>query len=286
MGKSTRLVADVRTHYDPPDDFFALFLDPTMTYTCAYFAEPNMTLEEAQLANMDLAFGKLELGSGKRLLDIGSGWGSAMLRAIAEYDAHAYGLTHSRNQYEYTRRALRGVPPWRIAEVEFADWDQFGTPVDAVLAIGAIEQIPRERYDDFFVHCFSLLPEGGRMLVQTVIGFDRFALHDRGLPADHEYKLFGEFLQDEVFPGGVVPEAKWVQDSVDAAGFRIEHMQSLRTHFARTLDIWSAALMEHRDEAISITSSDVYQRYLRYLTGCAERFRRGFFDQVQYTLVK
>lgn len=286
MNRSTPQVVDIRAHYDLPDEFFALFLDPTMTYTCAYFPQPGMSLEEAQRAKFDLAFGKLNLAPGMTVLDLTAAWGSALAYAVTECDVNVHGLTQSRRQYDYARKVVGELAAPRSADVAHLDWDHAEVPVDGILAIGSLEHVRRERYDEFFAHAHSLLPDGGRMLLQTVIGFDTAALHDRGLPADHEHELFGTFLRTEVFPGAQAPQSNWVHNAVEAAGFRVEHVHSLRTDFARTLDMWAANLMNNRDAAIRVASADAYQRYLRYLTGCAERFRRGYFDQVQYTLVK
>ena len=100
---------DVQAHYDLSDDFFALFLDPTRTYTCAYFARDDMTLEEAQIAKIDLALGKLGLQPGMMLLEVGCGWGAAMLRALEKYDVNVVGLTLSKNQAAYVERPARGI---------------------------------------------------------------------------------------------------------------------------------------------------------------------------------
>jgi cyclopropane fatty-acyl-phospholipid synthase-like methyltransferase len=118
---------DVQAHYDLSDDFFALFLDPSMTYSCAYFEHEEMTLEEAQRAKIDLALGKLDLEAGHRLLDIGCGWGSTVRRAVESYDVRAVGLTLSRNQTEFAARALRDTPR---AEIRLQGWEEFDEPVD------------------------------------------------------------------------------------------------------------------------------------------------------------
>ena len=142
---------DVQAHYDLSDEFFELFLDPTRTYSCAYFERDDMTLEEAQRAKVDLALGKCDLQAGMTLLDVGCGWGSTMLRALDQYDVNVIGLTLSQNQHDHVASLLeqRGNTG-RSAEVRLQGWEDFDQPVDRIVSIGAFEHFRRERYDAFF----------------------------------------------------------------------------------------------------------------------------------------
>ena len=125
--------------YDISDEFFALFLDPTMGYTCAYFERDDMTLEEAQNAKFDLALGKLNLEPGMTLLDIGCGWGGALQRAIEKFDVNVVGITLSCNQVEYSKAKLSAIPTDRNVEVRLQGWEEFEDKVDRIVAIGAFE---------------------------------------------------------------------------------------------------------------------------------------------------
>ncbi|NKY84378.1 cyclopropane mycolic acid synthase family methyltransferase [Nocardia veterana] len=276
--------ADVQAHYDLSDEFFALFLDPTRTYSCAYFREPDLTLEQAQLAKIDLSLGKCDLRPGMTLLDIGCGWGSTMLRAIEKYQVRVIGLTLSRNQYEHVRERLAALPE-PCGEVQLRGWEEFDRPVDRIVSIGAFEHFRRERYAAFFDRCHQLLPANGRMMLHTIIGFHRHQLRELGIPLTHEYLVFAKFILDEIFPGGQLPQPQWIGEYAERAGFTLTDVQSLQPHYARTLDLWAQNLREHRDEAIDLTSRTVYERYLRYLTGCAELFRDGYIDVRQHLLV-
>src|SRR6201987_4717560 len=111
--------------YDVSDEFFALFLDPTMAYTCAYFERDDMTLEEASNAKFDLALGKLNLEPGMTLLDIGCGWGGALVRAVEKFDVNVIGITLSRNQFEYSKARLAQIPTERTVEVRLQGWEEF-----------------------------------------------------------------------------------------------------------------------------------------------------------------
>ena len=143
---------DVQAHYDLSDDFFRLFLDPTQTYSCAYFERDDMTLEEAQLAKIDLSLGKLGLEPGMTLLDVGCGWGATIRRAVEKYDVNVVGLTLSRNQQAHVQTVLDSLDSPRSKRVLLQGWEQFHEPVDRIVSIGAFEHFGRDRYDDFFKH--------------------------------------------------------------------------------------------------------------------------------------
>jgi len=136
--------------YDVSDEFFALFLDPTMAYTCAYFERDDMTLEEASIAKFDLALGKLNLEPGMTLLDIGCGWGGCLQLALEKYDVNVIGITLSRNQSAYTWAKLAKIPTERSVEVRLQGWEEFTEKVDRIVTIGAFEAFKSERYPVFF----------------------------------------------------------------------------------------------------------------------------------------
>ncbi len=276
---------EVQAHYDLSDEFFRLFLDPTMTYSCAFFERDDMSLQEAQLAKIDLALGKCELRPGVRLLDIGCGWGSTLRRAAERYGVHAVGLTLSRNQHRAALRSLRRLPAGASrAEVRLQGWEEFIEPVDAIVSIGAFEHFRAERYASFFARCRGILPAGGRMLLQTILQVDGGTLRRLGICPRHEDVLFAQFIRREIFPGGQLCPAQTVVRHAEQAGFRVMQTQSLQPHYARTLGIWAEKLRAAHDAAVAVTSPEVYQRYIRYLEGCAGYFRSGHLDVAQFTL--
>ena len=177
---------DVQAHYDLSDDFFRLFLDPTQTYSCAYFERDDMTLEEAQLAKIDLALGKLGLEPGMTLLDVGCGWGATMKRAVEKYDVNVIGLTLSEEPDGARRRASStGWPrPARSKQVLLQGWEQFDEPVDRIVSIGAFEHFGHDRYDDFFTMAYKALPADGVMLLHTITGVQPGGCQGTGHPAD------------------------------------------------------------------------------------------------------
>jgi cyclopropane-fatty-acyl-phospholipid synthase len=277
---------DVQAHYDLSDDFFRLFLDPTQTYSCAYFERDDMTLEEAQLAKIDLALGKLGLRAGMTLLDVGCGWGATMRRAIEKYDVDVVGLTLSKNQAAHVQKSFDAMESPRSKRVLLAGWEQFDEPVDRIVSIGAFEHFGHDRYDDFFKLAYKILPADGVMLLHTITGLTGPQCIERGIPLTFEMARFIKFIVTEIFPGGRLPSIEMVDERSAKAGFTLTRRQSLQPHYARTLDLWAQALQEHRDEAIAIQSEEVYERYMKYLTGCANAFRSGYIDVNQFTLEK
>ncbi|MDT5223511.1 MAG: cyclopropane-fatty-acyl-phospholipid synthase, partial [Mycobacterium sp.] len=260
---------DIQAHYDLSDDFFRLFLDPTQTYSCAYFERDDMTLEEAQIAKIDLALGKLGLQPGMTLLDVGCGWGATMLRALNSYDVNVVGLTLSQNQAKHVEQLLANSDSSRSKRVLLQGWEQFEEPVDRIVSIGAFEHFGHERYDAFFALAHRLLPEDGIMLLHTITGLHPLEMKDRGIPLTFEFARFVKFIVTEIFPGGRLPSIPMVEERATANGFDVTRVQSLQPHYAKTLDIWSAALEAHKDQAIAVQSEEVYERYMKYLTGCA-----------------
>jgi cyclopropane-fatty-acyl-phospholipid synthase len=277
---------DVQAHYDLSDDFFRLFLDPTQTYSCAYFERGDMTLEEAQIAKVDLALGKLGLQPGMTLLDVGCGWGATMMRAVEKYDVNVVGLTLSRNQAGHVGQLIANSQSPRAQRVLLEGWEQFDEPVDRIVSIGAFEHFGHERYDAFFALAHRLLPEDGIMLLHTITGLHPKEMHERGLPMSFTFARFLKFMITEIFPGGRLPSIPMVHEHATANGFTVTRVQSLQPHYARTLDFWSAALQAHKDEAIALQSEEMYERYMKYLTGCAEMFRIGYIDVNQFTCEK
>jgi cyclopropane-fatty-acyl-phospholipid synthase len=278
---------EVQAHYDLSDDFFRLFLDPTMTYSCAYFDRMrDIPLEEAQLAKMDLALRKLGLRSGMTLLDIGCGWGGTMRRALEKYDVNVIGLTLSEHQAAHVQKMFDDMDTERSKRVLLHGWEEFDEPVDRIVSIGAFEHFGYDRYDDFFAMAHRVLPDDGVMLLHTITMLTPEQIVAKGLEFTEEQTSFNEFIATEIFPGGQLPAIEIVEFHSSKMGFNLARRQSLQLHYARTLDLWAAALEAHHSEAVEIQSEEVYQRYMRYLTGCADAFRAGYIDLNQFTLRK
>ena len=278
---------EVQAHYDLSDDFFRLFLDPTMTYSCAYWDRMrDISLEEAQIRKIDLALGKLGLRPGMTLLEVGCGWGSTMRRAIEKYDVNVIGLTLSKHQAGRVQELFDAMHTERSRRVVLQGWEQFEESVDRIVSIGAFEHFGYDRYDDFFAKAYRILPDDGVMLLHTITMLTPQQMVERGLPMTDEVASFTEFIGAEIFPGGQLPPIEMVEFHASKMGFNLKRRQSLQLHYARTLDHWAEALQARHAEAVEIQSEEVYQRYMRYLTGCADAFRKGYIDVNQFTLGK
>jgi len=277
---------DIQAHYDLSDDFFGLFQDPTRKYSCAYFTGPDCTLEEAQIADVDLNLDQLDLKPGMTLLDIGCGWGLTMRRAIEKYDVNVIGLTLSKNQQAYCRQLLDKLGSDRTHDVKLAGWEQFHEPVDRIVSIEAFEHFGFERYDDFFKNCYDILPDDGRMTIQSSVGYHPFDLASRGKKLTFELARFIKFMITEIFPGGRIPTTQMMIDHGEKAGFIVPEARSLRTHYVKTLGLWADALERSKEKAIAVTDEENYHRYMRYLKGCQYYFIDETIDVSLVTYLK
>jgi cyclopropane-fatty-acyl-phospholipid synthase len=278
---------EVQSHYDISNDFFKLWQDPTQTYSCAYFERDDMTLEQAQMAKIDLSLGKLGLQPGMTLLDIGCGWGSTIMRAVESYDVNVIGLTLSENQKQHIEQHwFANCHTERNMEVRLQPWEDFDEPVDRVVSIGAFEHFGFNKYDDYFKKTFDLMPDDGVMLLHTIIIPSDEEIKAKKLPLTMSRVRFIKFIMDEIYPGGRLPLAAQVTDHALRAGYAVTREQHLQPHYTRTLDTWAANLEAAKDEAVTITSEEVYERFMKYLTGCADLFRQGYTDVVQFTCEK
>lgn len=284
-------VEHIKSHYDRSNEFFKLWLDPSMTYSCAYFERNDMTLEEAQRAKIELALGKLGLQPGMTLLDIGCGWGSTMRRAIEHYDVNVIGLTLSENQLAHNKQRFAEMDSPRSKDVRLQGWEEFDEPVDRIVSLGAFEHFADgigrfDRYDDFFKMCYHVLPDDGVMLLHTIVLPSAEEAEQLGLKTTMSLLRFIRFILTDIFPGGRLPMISIVDEYATRNGFEITRHHRIGSNYVRTLDAWAKALEAHKTEAIALQSKEVYERYMKYLTGCRELFRDGYTDVCQFTMEK
>ena len=277
---------DIQAHYDLSDDFFGVFQDPTRKYSCAYFTGPDVTLSEAQVADVDLNLDKLDLKPGMTLLEIGCGWGLTLQRAMEKYDVNVIGLTLSKNQKVYCDQLLTKAGSDRTFDVRLEGWEQFHSPVDRIVSIEAFEHFGFERYDDYFKNCFDILPDDGRMTIQSSVGYHPYDLAERGKKLTFDLARFVKFIITEIFPGGRLPTTQMMVDHGEKAGFVVPTPQSLRGHYIKTLGIWVDALERNKAEAIAATDEENYHRYMKYLTGCQYYFVDETIDVSLVTYLK
>src|ERR1700760_3939426 len=277
---------DIQAHYDLSDDFFGLFQDPTRTYSSAYFTRDDQSLEEAQIAKVDLNLDQLDLKPGMTLLDIGCGWGTTMKRAVEKYDVNVIGLTLSKNQHARAQQGLDDLDPNRSRQVLLRGWEDFSDPVDRIVSIEAFEHFGFENYDHFFKNAFNIMPDDGRMTVQSSVAYHPYDLNARGKKVTFETARFIKFILTEIFPGGRLPSTGMMVEHGEKAGFVVPEPLSLRPHYIRTLRIWGDTLESNKDKAIEVTSEEVYNRYMKYLRGAENNFTDDILDSSLVTYLK
>jgi cyclopropane-fatty-acyl-phospholipid synthase len=220
------------------------------------------------------------------LLDVGCGWGGALVRAVEKYDVNVVGITLSRNQAKYSQDKLAGSATNRSAEARLQGWEEFDEKVDRIITVEAFDVFKKERYPAFFERAYDIMPGAGRMLLHSIYTHPWTYWHEHGVKVAMTDLRFMRFIQHEIFPGSQLPSKEDIEECSQAAGFACEQVQMLNPHYARTLDTWAANLKANRDRAIAVQSEDTYERYLRYLVGCADFFRRGITEVAQFTLTK
>ncbi|HUB54379.1 MAG TPA: hydroxymycolate synthase MmaA4 [Mycobacterium sp.] len=277
---------DIQAHYDLSDDFFGLFQDPTRTYSSAYFTRDDMTLEEAQIAKVDLNLDKLDLKPGMTLLDVGCGWGTTMKRAVEKYDVNVIGLTLSKNQHARATQVLDAIDTNRSRQVLLRGWEDFSDSVDRIVSIEAFEHFGFENYDRFFKNTFNIMPEDGRMTVQSSVAYHPYDLNARGKKITFETARFIKFILTEIFPGGRLPSTEMMVAHGEKAGFVVPEPLSLRPSYIKTLHIWGDALEANKDKAIAIQSEEVFERYMKYLRGAEHYFADEMLDVSLVTYLK
>lgn len=277
-------VEDIRHHYDLSNEFYELILDPSMTYSCGIYADENTTLEESQLAKLDLALDKAEVRSGMKLLDIGFGWGSLILRAAERFDLDIIGITLSQAQLDYTKKRLENHPAADRIELRIQGWEEFDEPVDRIISLEVFEHFRRWRHLPFFQKCRKVLPDDGRMFLQTSLGYRWLTLRERGLEITHEMILFAKFMRKHIFPGGELTEPGMFQDNAKEAGLDTLEMKFISDQYTRTLTSWAENLDRRRAEAEALTSPETVDQYLRYFKTCRELLATHFIDTAYFVL--
>ena len=263
---------DIQAHYDLSDDFFGLFQDPSRTYSCAYFEPDDLSLEGADREDRSEP-GQARSQAGDDAARHRLRVGPTMKRAMEKYDVNVIGLTLSKNQHAHGPGA-ESIDTERSDGCSYTAGRSFSEPVDRIVSIEAFEHFGFERYEQFFKNCFDILPDDGRMTIQSTTSYHPYDMADRGKTLTFETLRFVKFIITEIFPGGRIPTTVMMQEHGEKAGFAVPEALSLRPHYIKTLGIWGDALEANRDKAIEIPSEEVYDRYMKYLRGCQDYFDR------------
>jgi cyclopropane-fatty-acyl-phospholipid synthase len=228
-------------HYDVSNRFYEWVLGPSMAYTCATYPTADSTLEEAQAAKFDLVARKLALRPGMRLLDVGCGWGGMVMHAAREYGVQVLGVTLSRNQADWAKRAIDRAGLGNRAEVRHLDYrDVFEADFDAVSSIGLTEHIGLANLPAYFTFLASKLRDGGRILNHCITR-----------ATTKEPARAGGFINNYVFPDGELEGVGTIVSAMQDHGLEVRHEENLREHYAMTLRDWGANLERHWDEAVA-----------------------------------
>ncbi|OBF58870.1 SAM-dependent methyltransferase, partial [Mycobacterium sp. 852002-50816_SCH5313054-b] len=194
------------------------------------------------------------------------------------------GQTLTKHQADHVQKMFDQMDTNRSTRVLLEGWEKFDEPVDRIVSIGAFEHFGRQRWGHFFKMAHRVLPAEGVMMLHTITRPTFKEARAQGTPLTHEVVHFTQFILAEIFPGGWLPTIPSVEEHAEEAGFKITRVQSLRLHYARTLETWATALEANRDQAIAIQSREVYDRYMHYLTGCENFFLKGISSVGQFTL--
>jgi cyclopropane-fatty-acyl-phospholipid synthase len=260
----------VRHHYDLPPEFFALFLDKSMTYSCAIFSRGATTLEEAQETKLELVCTKLKLQPGQRVLDVGCGWGSFALHAAARHGVHVTGITLSEPQARVART--------RAAEAGLADRTEFrvmdyreirGERFDAIASIGMVEHVGEEKIDVYASRLAELLEPGGALLNHGIARLD---------PGD---VIGGPFSDRYVFPDGAPLQLSRVLAAIERSGLEAIHIEGFREDYAETLRHWARGLDENIEEARRLAGDERVRVWRLYLRAARNGFETGFTSVYQ-----
>lgn len=264
----------VSYHYDTGNDFFRLFLDEAMVYSCADFLGPDESLDVAQRRKLDLICRKLHLSKGDRLLDVGCGWGGLVIHAARNYGVEAVGITLSREQAEEATRRARDAGVADRVDIRVRDYREVEGTFDAVASVGMVEHVGRENLSLYFQRLRELARPGGIVLNHGIV--------DNGPGAGSRTP---SFVRTYVFPDGDLRPLGETVTAAEDAGFEVRDVEGLRASYALTLRHWVARLEAHREEAIRATSQETYRIFRAYMAGSAIAFERGAIGVHQLLLV-
>ena len=274
----TKDAEQIQFHYDVSDDFYALWLDPRRVYSCAYYAQPDFNLAQAQEAKLDLICRKLRLQTSEQFLDVGAGWGGLLLWAAEHYGVQATGITLSKNQHAYVnqliaQKGLQGRVQMRLMDYRALQPQQ---PFDKIASVGMFEHVGRAHMHGYFSTLKNLLKPGGLLLNHGITA--------GGTDNEQLGAGMGDFIEKYIFPGGELIHVSAVLREMANAGWEMVDTDNLRPHYAKTLWAWSDALEAQlpraqqllEDKADPAQAAKTLRAYRLYLAGCATGFEQGW----------
>jgi cyclopropane-fatty-acyl-phospholipid synthase len=265
---------NIEFHYDIGNDFYSLWLDETMTYSCAYFKSSEDTLTQAQKNKVEHILKKLNLQSGETLLDIGCGWGELIITAAKQYKVKAMGVTLSSEQYHQVKERIDKENLKDLVDVQLMDYREIkNVTFDKVVSVGMLEHVGREHLKEYFKSVETLLNNGGISLLHCITGYK-----DKGGT--------NSWINKYIFPGGYIPNVQELINHMALNNFYLMDAESLRKHYARTLEIWA----KNFEKALPIIKQQKDEAFIRmwrlYLNSCAASFHCGNIDLHQFLFSK
>ena len=258
----------VQFHYDLSNDFYALFLDPQMVYSCAYFPTWDASLEEAQVSKLDIVCRKLQLQPGERFLDIGCGWGGLVIHAAQHYGVQAHGVTLSQAQFDFACARINQLGLSDRIKIELKDFRALTGEYDKIASVGMFEHVGLDNHDSYFEKMYSLLRVRGLLLNHAITRRAR-RRNFRHKPKEYEA------LTRYIFPGGELDHIGLSLDHLEMHEFDILDVEGLREHYAKTCRIWAERLYARRHEAEAMIGEVKTHLWLLYLARSAIAFERG-----------
>ncbi len=270
---------NISAHYDLGNEFFELFLDETMAYSCGIFATAETTLLEASIAKFDAACSKLNLRPGQRLLEIGTGWGGLAIHAARHYGCHVTTTTISREQYELARERVERAGLGDQVTLLLEDYRDLRGEYDALVSIEMIEAVGHQYLDTYFRQCSALLKPDGAMLLQAITIRDQF--YDQA-------RRSVDFIKRFIFPGSFIPSVKSIADAVErSTDLKIFHMEDIGPHYAKTLKIWRERFLARQSEVRALGYPEAFVRMWEYyLCYCEGGFEERQLGDIQMLLTK
>ncbi|MFF3331477.1 class I SAM-dependent methyltransferase [Streptomyces sp. NPDC002888] len=267
-------------HYDVGNDFYEIVLGPSMVYSCAYWQTPapDATLEDAQRDKLELICRKLDLRPGRRLLDVGCGWGSLAVHAAREHGVSVVGVTLSQEQAAYARKRVADEGLTDRVEIRVQDYrDVTDGPYDAISSVGMAEHVGGDRYLEYAKNLYALLRPGGRLLNHQIA---------RRPQRDETSYDVDEFIDAYVFPDGELAPIGTTVTQLEGAGFEVRDVESIREHYALTLRRWVANLEADWSRAVALTSPGRARVWRLYMAACALSFERNHIGVNQVVAVR
>ena len=262
--------AYVRFHYDLSNEFYALFLDPEMVYSCAYFTDWDNGIASAQRDKLDMICRKLRLKPGDRLLDIGCGWGGLVCHAVRKYGCTATGITLSEEQIEFARDKVKKLGLSDKITLEFTDYANVTGSFNKIASIGMYEHIGIKNIPAYMTKVRSLLTEDGVFLNHAI---SRRAPKTASL--GRRLRPEQKALTKYIFPGGELDDIGHSVVAMERAGFEVHDVEAWREHYARTCKLWCERLTNEMERAVALVGEEKYRIWVAYLAGCSLAFSRG-----------